>query len=88
MVLQETKDLSDGESRFDALPPKRAEVCLWFARERDIRLVNRCPYTELADWTPDQFLNADGGYIICAVHGALFEIHSGRCIHGPCANQL
>ena len=47
---------------------------------------NRCPHqgTHL-DWQPDVFLNHSGEYIQCATHGALFELHSGKCIWGPCA---
>jgi nitrite reductase/ring-hydroxylating ferredoxin subunit len=47
--------------------------------------VNSCPHTGAPlEWTPDQFLDAEGGHIICAVHGALFEIATGLCVYGPC----
>jgi len=47
--------------------------------------VNSCPHigTPL-DWTPDRFLSADGKRIICATHGAEFQITDGLCIRGPC----
>jgi nitrite reductase/ring-hydroxylating ferredoxin subunit len=47
--------------------------------------VNSCPHigTPL-DWTPDRFLSADGGRIVCATHGAEFRIADGVCIKGPC----
>ncbi len=47
--------------------------------------VNSCPHigTPL-DWTPDRFLSADGSRIICATHGAEFQIADGVCIRGPC----
>jgi nitrite reductase/ring-hydroxylating ferredoxin subunit len=46
---------------------------------------NACPHigTPL-DWTPDRFLSADGRMLICATHGAQFEIDTGICISGPC----
>jgi nitrite reductase/ring-hydroxylating ferredoxin subunit len=46
---------------------------------------NACPHigTPL-DWTPDRFLSRDGRHLICATHGAMFEIGSGICISGPC----
>jgi nitrite reductase/ring-hydroxylating ferredoxin subunit len=46
---------------------------------------NACPHigTPL-DWTPDRFLSRDGQHLICATHGALFEIGTGVCIAGPC----
>jgi nitrite reductase/ring-hydroxylating ferredoxin subunit len=44
-----------------------------------------CPHTGAPlDWTPDRFLDLDGRYIQCAMHGALFRIEDGRCIAGPC----
>ncbi len=47
--------------------------------------VNSCPHigTPL-DWTPDRFLSADGRRIVCATHGAEFQIADGLCIRGPC----
>jgi nitrite reductase/ring-hydroxylating ferredoxin subunit len=46
---------------------------------------NACPHigTPL-DWTPDRFLSRDGRMLICATHGALFEIATGVCVSGPC----
>jgi nitrite reductase/ring-hydroxylating ferredoxin subunit len=49
---------------------------------------NSCPHTlGPLDWLPDQFLDTDNQYIMCANHGALFEINSGLCIYGPCKQQ-
>lgn len=49
---------------------------------------NSCPHTlGPLDWTPDCFLDEQGEYIICANHGALFQIPDGLCIYGPCKNQ-
>ena len=39
------------------------------------------------DWVPDRFMSEDGSYIMCATHGALFEIEDGDCIAGPCAGD-
>ena len=47
-----------------------------------------CPHTGASlEWMPDQFLNLDGNLIQCALHAALFQIHDGRCIAGPCVGQ-
>jgi nitrite reductase/ring-hydroxylating ferredoxin subunit len=47
--------------------------------------VNSCPHIGVPlDWMPDRFLTSDGSRIICATHGAEFEIPSGRCVRGPC----
>ncbi len=49
---------------------------------------NSCPHTSgPLDWTPNQFLDLDNNYIMCANHGALFEIDNGLCIYGPCKAQ-
>lgn len=47
--------------------------------------VNACPHygTPLA-WRKDTYLNADGDRIVCAAHGALFDIDTGLCTLGPC----
>ena len=50
--------------------------------------VNSCPHvgTPLDMW-PGRFLTKDGKYILCATHGALFEIEDGKCVAGPCVGQ-
>jgi len=40
------------------------------------------------NWRPDEFLTPDGDKIICASHGALYEIDSGVCVAGPCPGKL
>jgi len=46
---------------------------------------NRCPHARLElNWMPDRFLDRNRDHILCAAHGALFEIDSGDCISGPC----
>jgi len=50
--------------------------------------VNRCPHTGVnLEWLADQFLDEDGALIVCATHGALFQIESGYCVAGPCAGD-
>lgn len=49
---------------------------------------NRCPHASMPlNWAPDRFLDRDGELIICASHGALFQIENGRCVAGPCPGQ-
>ena len=40
------------------------------------------------NWQPDSFLTADGGLIVCASHGAMYEIDSGICVSGPCPGKM
>ena len=49
---------------------------------------NVCPHIGAPlDFTPGQFLNAERDLIQCAMHGALFRIHDGHCVQGPCTGK-
>lgn len=50
-----------------------------------VAYLNRCAHvpSEL-DWQPGKFLDMDKRFIICAVHGALYEPPTGQCVSGPC----
>lgn len=39
------------------------------------------------NWTPGEFLTRDRANIMCASHGALYEIESGLCVAGPCKGK-
>lgn len=39
------------------------------------------------NWMPDAFLTKDRQAIICASHGAKYEIDSGACFAGPCKGK-
>lgn len=48
--------------------------------------VNHCPHAGFPlNLGPDRFLAPHAPFILCAAHGALFEIESGECVSGPCA---
>jgi len=55
---------------------------------RVVAYMNRCAHvpTEM-DSQPGEFLDADRRFILCSMHGAVYEPTSGRCIAGPCAGQ-
>lgn len=47
--------------------------------------VNRCAHVPMElDWTPGQFFDGTGLYLMCATHGAVYEPDTGRCAGGPC----
>lgn len=47
---------------------------------------NQCPHTGVnLNWQPNQFMDIDNTFIQCSTHGALFRIHDGYCVRGPCA---
>ena len=39
------------------------------------------------NWSPNSFLTPDKSRIICASHGALYDIENGRCAGGPCKGR-
>jgi len=51
--------------------------------------INICPHqgTPL-DWKNDVFLTFKKDYILCATHGAMFEIETGECVGGPCLGRM
>ena len=47
--------------------------------------LNVCPHAgRRLDWSPGKFLRAKDGGLVCAVHGATFELAAGECVAGPC----
>jgi nitrite reductase/ring-hydroxylating ferredoxin subunit len=47
--------------------------------------LNICPHAgRRLDWAPGQFLKSREGLLVCAVHGASFELGRGQCVAGPC----
>ena len=50
--------------------------------------VNQCPHAgHQLNWVGDRFLNRERDHILCASHGALFEIETGLCVGGPCPGE-
>lgn len=46
---------------------------------------NVCPHQGRAlNWAPDRFLFSPEGLLVCAHHGASFELPGGECLAGPC----
>lgn len=49
---------------------------------------NICPHAgRRLDWAPGKFLVGKDGALICAAHGATFELQRGECVAGPCKGQ-
>ncbi len=50
--------------------------------------LNVCPHAgRRLDWAPGQFLRSKDGLLVCAVHGASFELVTGECVAGPCRGE-
>lgn len=66
----------DGDAETLVLYRDGAQVRAW---------LNVCPHAGRAlDWAPGQFLKSREGHLVCAVHGASFELEGGICVAGPC----
>lgn len=83
-------ELSERRARgFD--PFKRGQPCLFVIKKNSELYAYRdlCPHygdTPLP-WKKDEYLDKAGDVIVCAGHGARFDIASGDCLSGPCMGQ-
>ena len=89
MRLCHLHDLPDGGSRgFDPQRCGQDSVLLVRQGTRVHAWADACPHhgTPMA-WRKDAYLNTARDRIVCAAHGALFEITTGLCTLGPCLGQ-
>lgn len=50
--------------------------------------LNICPHAgRRLDWAPGKFLMSKDGLLVCAAHGASFELREGGCVAGPCRGE-
>jgi nitrite reductase/ring-hydroxylating ferredoxin subunit len=82
--------LPDGESRgFDPWQAGQDSLLLVRRGERVYAWRDACPHhggTPMA-WRKDAYLNSERTRIVCAAHGAQFDIETGACTLGPCLGQ-
>jgi nitrite reductase/ring-hydroxylating ferredoxin subunit len=88
-------------ARLDALPPDSlheveavidgdAESLLVYRDAGGVvrAWLNVCPHAgRRLDWAPGKFLRAKDGALVCAAHGASFDLANGECIAGPCRGE-
>lgn len=76
-ALHETEGLIDGHD---------AESLILLREGDSVRAwLNVCPHAgRRLDWAPGRFLKDKQGHLVCAVHGAAFELRNGECVAGPC----
>ncbi|MBB3219553.1 Rieske (2Fe-2S) protein [Pseudoduganella umbonata] len=90
VLLCRLEDIPDGASRgFDPHGEGRDTVLVVRQGGTVHGWRDACPHygtTPLA-WRKDAYLNAGGTSIVCAAHGALFDIATGVCTLGPCLGQ-
>ncbi|MDX1711087.1 MAG: Rieske 2Fe-2S domain-containing protein [Rhodovibrionaceae bacterium] len=89
-ILCRLQDIDDGEARGFELGEGTARRSIFVVRDGEAvyGYENSCPHlgTPL-EFLPDDFMSEDGSHIVCATHGALFQIHDGYCVAGPCAGD-
>lgn len=74
--LLEVEATIDGEPESLILHRRGGEVRAW---------LNVCPHAgRRLDWAPGKFLQSKDGLLVCAAHGASFELDRGECVAGPC----
>ena len=66
-----------------------AESLLLYREGDHVRAwLNMCPHAgRRLDWAPGQFLKSKDGLLVCAAHGASFELERGECVAGPCRGE-
>lgn len=83
-------DITEGKSaRFQATVDGTPRQLIAIRKGESVYLyINSCPHIGAPlDFKPGQFLNLERTHILCANHGALFDIETGDCISGPCAGE-
>lgn len=75
-----------GFAEAEAVIDGSAESLILHRQGESVRAwLNVCPHAgRRLDWAPGQFLKSKEGLLVCAAHGASFELAHGECVAGPC----
>ncbi len=87
MRLSALNDIADGAfAEVEATIGDDAESLILYRSGEEVRAwLNVCPHAgRRLDWAPGQFLKSKDGHLVCAAHGASFELVAGACVAGPC----
>ncbi|MCP1583103.1 MULTISPECIES: Rieske (2Fe-2S) protein [Pseudoxanthomonas] len=87
MRLSALNDIADGGfAEVEAMIDGDAESLVLYRLGDEVRAwLNVCPHAgRRLDWAPGQFLKSKDGHLVCAAHGASFELNRGDCVAGPC----
>jgi len=50
-----------------------------------VAYINRCAHVPAElDWQPGEFFDDSKRWLLCSIHGAVYEPADGRCAGGPC----
>lgn len=75
-----------GFTEVDAIVDGDSESLVLYRDGEQVRAwLNICPHAgRRLDWAPGKFLKSQEGHLLCAAHGASFELEHGSCVAGPC----
>lgn len=75
-----------GFAEIEAVLDGDAESLILYRDGDSVRAwLNVCPHAgRRLDWAPGKFLKSRDGLLVCAAHGASFELLHGECVAGPC----
>ena len=74
---------------FEVLQWRRPERAFVLRFDGEVHAyLNRCAHvpTEM-DWQEGEFLDCDKNYIMCSIHGAVYDPKTGRCVTGMCGRM-
>lgn len=85
-------DLVEGGAgiRFNVVHHETSEAAAFAVRHqgRVFAYYNRCGHVPVElDWNAGQFFDMHGLYLICSVHGALYDPQTGACLAGKCSGR-
>lgn len=93
-VICETRDVQEEEARGFVLARmidgKMEPWPILITRKGGTILAyeNSCPHTGARlDSGTGEFLDEEGNFMKCGVHGALFDLEDGKCFIGPCKGE-
>lgn len=65
-----------------------AYLMIFRREQRLLAYHNICPHENRnLNWAPDKFIVGDDGLLVCAHHGAAFDLDTGQCVQGPCSGK-
>ena len=83
------EDIPDGGVLGVDPPDPEGEPLVLARRGNSVQAwLNVCPHAgRRRDWAPGKFLLSKEGMLVCAAHGASFDLASGDCVAGPCRGE-
>ena len=82
--------MPEGQAHLVEAPGGMLEDALVLVRrgERVDGYVNKCPHMGFSlDWKTERIVLADGKFLRCVHHGAVFRTDDGVCVAGPCLDE-